>query len=108
MLVALIAVIALAVAGPAQAQDSSVEAYGGNGGDVQSELTSGNDDGSNTGSNDVAGINRAGTGEADSGSLPFTGLDIALLLGGGVVLVAAGAALAVANRRRRGETSLTI
>jgi hypothetical protein len=35
-----------------------------------------------------------GPGEADGNTLPLTGLDLALVLGGGAVLLAAGAALA--------------
>jgi multisubunit Na+/H+ antiporter MnhB subunit len=36
----------------------------------------------------------SGPGEADGSTLPLTGLDVALVLGGGAVLLAAGAALA--------------
>lgn len=56
------------------------QGYGGGGGNVQSGVGAGN---------------AAGT----SGSLPFTGLDLALLVVGGLTLVVAGAGLRRAARR---------
>jgi hypothetical protein len=54
-------------ASTALAQDSSQGGYGGAGGNVQGEV--------------------GGTG---AGSLPFTGLDLMLVIGAGLLLVAAG------------------
>lgn len=71
------------VAAPvAAAQSSSVETYGG-----QQPF--------------VAGAGGGGGGSADpsaAGSLPFTGMDVMLALGGGLVLLALGFALARATR----------
>lgn len=61
---------------------SSVSGYNGPGGQVQSEV-----EGDST--QPVATGNSGGGG----GSLPFTGLDVALLAGAGGVLVAAGVAM---------------
>ncbi len=117
---AVLGVFAL-TAGTAVAQDSSVQGYGGVGGDTQDDLGGVVADGigprngggpedvgpAGGGPEDVgpAGAEAGGTGDADSGSLPFTGLDLALLIGGGVLLVAAGATLAAANRRRSADTA---
>ena len=76
-------VFALFLAQTAFAANSSVETYGGSGGNVQSQI-------------DPAAPGTAG--------LPFTGLDLGLAAGGAVVLLAAGAAMAtVAARRTRAE-----
>jgi hypothetical protein len=58
---------------------SAGKGYGGEGGNVQTQVS-------------------AGTA-AKSGGLPFTGLDLGLLVAGGAVLVVAGAALRRAARR---------
>lgn len=65
----------------ALAQQSSVDGYGGGAGGIQSEVEGG-----------------GGAG----GSLPFTGLDLGLLIGGGVVLLAVGFGL---RRFARGNAS---
>lgn len=65
----------VALAGPAAAQNG----YEGAGGQVQSQVQ---DSGS-----------AAGTTASDSGSLPFTGLDVALLAGAGLLLAGAGVAM---------------
>jgi len=65
----------------ALAQQSSVDGYGGGAGGIQSEVESG-----------------GGAG----GSLPFTGLDLGLLIGGGLVLLAVGFGL---RRLARGNAS---
>lgn len=75
--VALVAVIAsLALAPAALAQSSSVNTYGGQGGNVVSKLEGDPSASAKT-----------------TGSLPFTGFDIALAAGGGLLLVGAGLAL---------------
>lgn len=66
-----------ALAGSGAAGDG----YGGNGGNVQNEVGGGN------------------AGETSGGSLPFTGLDLALLVLGGATLVVVGAGLRRASTR---------
>ena len=80
------AVLALA---PAALAQSAGAGYGGEGGGVAGETASG-------GAPDVP--NQAGAAgdvnPADEGGLlPFTGLDVALMVGGGLLLLAAGVAL---------------
>lgn len=60
---------ALAWAATALAGNSSVSGYGGQAGGVEEQV------------------------EAGGGALPFTGLDLGLLIGGGVLLLAVGAGL---------------
>jgi drug/metabolite transporter (DMT)-like permease len=66
--VALAVVGMLVLASAALAQSSSVSGYGGQAGGVEEQVETG-------------------------GTLPFTGLDIGLLIGGGLLLVAVGAML---------------
>jgi hypothetical protein len=77
-------VLTLVVATSAAAQ-SSVDGYEDNGGQIQAQVQGGGDDDGTTppvsATTDTAG---------DGASLPFTGLDLALLLGAGGVLVVAG------------------
>jgi hypothetical protein len=80
MCACLLAVVAV-YAPVALAQQSSVDGYGGGAGGIQSEVEGG-----------------GGAG----GSLPFTGLDLGLLIGGGVVLLAVGFGL---RRLARGNAS---
>ena len=86
-----VVVAALVLASSAMAAPS-VETYGGKGGQTQGQL------GANANANDPT--HPTGSGQAASasndggGSLPFTGLDLALMLGGGLVLVAVGASMA--------------
>jgi hypothetical protein len=70
---------ALALAAGSLAANTKPPAYRGNAGNVQQEVK----------------------GEANTlGSLPFTGLDLALIVGGGLLLVIAGVSIRrVANRR---------
>jgi hypothetical protein len=80
-------VLALAFASAAVAENSSVETYAGGGGNIQTQVGSGDpSDPSATGG---------------SGSLPFTGLDVGLALGGGLVLLAGG--VLIARLTPRGE-----
>jgi hypothetical protein len=74
----LLAVVAVS-APVALAQQSSVDGYGGGAGGIQSEVEGGG-----------------------GGSLPFTGLDLGLLIGGGLVLLAVGFGL---RRLARGNAS---
>lgn len=66
-------VLTLAFAGTALAADPTVRAYGGQGGAIQRELQT--------------------PPRAKAGRLPFTGLDLGLLVGGGMVLVLVGGSL---------------
>lgn len=63
----------------ALAQQSSVDGYGGGAGGIQSDVEGGG-----------------------GGSLPFTGLDLGLLIGGGLLLLAVGFGL---RRLSRGSAS---
>jgi hypothetical protein len=74
-------VAALTVWAPiALAQQSSVDGYGGGAGGIQSDVEGG----------------------GGGGSLPFTGLDLGLLIGGGLLLLAVGFGL---RRLSRGNAS---
>ena len=77
-------VSALALAPSAAAQSSSVQTYGGKGGDVQAQV----------GAGERAQVSAGG-------GLPFTGLDLALMAGGGLVLLLVGASLAKFVPRER-------
>jgi hypothetical protein len=72
----------LATASVALAQDPTQSGYGGTGGNIQGG---------------VEGSTGGGTG---SGSLPFTGLDLLLLVGAGVLLLAAGLTMRRVGRAR--------
>jgi len=73
----------LVTASVALAQDPTQSGYGGTGGNIQ------------------GGVEGGGTGGGTgSGSLPFTGLDLLLLVGAGVLLVAAGLTLRRVGRAR--------
>jgi hypothetical protein len=75
-IIAVFAVLALSLALATTAYgQSSVQGYNDQAGQVQS---------------DVEGSDQAGVNEASGGSLPFTGLDVALLAGAGALLGAAG------------------
>lgn len=85
--------VALSLTSVAFAQ-SSVDGYSPDDGAVQNQIQ-GNDDDSGTTPNATNPGTESGTApEAaasnDSGSLPFTGLDLALLAGAGVVLLGLG------------------
>jgi hypothetical protein len=75
-----VVIAALAVAPAAFGQGSSVGTYGGEGGQAQGGVAQGQEGVSG----DVGG----------SGPLPFTGLDLGLLIGGGLLLVGVGAGMA--------------
>jgi hypothetical protein len=65
-------VVALALATTASAQQASQDGYLNSAGQVQAQ------------------VDQGGSGGDSGGSLPFTGLDMALLAGAGALLVAAG------------------
>ncbi len=76
-------VVALMAAPTAFGADSAVETYGGAGGASAAGVASG----------------ASGGSASDPGSLPFTGLDVGLLIGGGLMLVLIGVAMARLARR---------
>jgi hypothetical protein len=89
---------ALLAAGPVYAQDSSVDGYGGPGGQIEDQVGGDN----RVGGEDQAGDEGAGealpvadvTSDGDGGgTLPFTGLDLALLAGAGALLLGLGVAM---------------
>jgi hypothetical protein len=80
LLVALVAIVALAAPGSAFAADSAKDAYNTPAGTIQDE---------------IAGAQQGGSGEenAQASSLPFTGMDLALLIGAGGLFLGAGIAM---------------
>ena len=94
---AVIALLAVAIAPSAAfAQGSSTKGYGGEGGDVQSALGG---DGNSDDPGSPASANGGGSGNVDDGALPFTGLDLMLVLVGGLALVAVGVTIATVTPR---------
>ena len=85
----LMAVVALAltVAAPAYAQSAVSDTYAGKGGGIVGTVDSGNGPSASNAPQQVQ------VASNDSGSLPFTGLDIGLLALGGVALVGVGVGL---------------
>jgi hypothetical protein len=85
------AVLAVGVAAPASAQ-SSLQGYSDEGPAIQDQVSG------------VSGVAPAETTQAStdggSGSLPFTGLDLALLIGAGAVLAGAGVGMRLMARPR--------
>ena len=77
-------VMGLVAAPSAIAAGSAVETYSGNGGASLAGVTAG-----------ASGSSAA----TDPGSLPFTGLDVGLLIGGGLLLVLIGVGMARFARR---------
>jgi hypothetical protein len=74
-------VVVLVMAAPALAQTATQNGYSGTGGQVQAQV---DDDAS-------APVAVTGSSGGDGGaSLPFTGLDVAMLAGAGVLLAGAG------------------
>lgn len=82
LIVAVCALLVLAPTALGASGGSAGTGYGGDAGNVQSEVNQG-------------AVNAA----AEKGTLPFTGLDLALLVVGGLSLVVVGAGLRRASRR---------
>jgi hypothetical protein len=87
LIVALVlTVAALSASSSAYASGSAQQVYGGGGGNVQADIQGGAKGPQGT----------QGTAAASAktpGGLPFTGLDLTLMLGGGLVLLASGVTL---------------
>ena len=94
------AVLVLATAAPAYAQEAPVEGYGGQAGVTESQTGSGDVAGeqaqrapiSDRDARNVAATRSGGDAAvtAGGGRLPFTGLDLTLILSAGVALLALG------------------
>jgi hypothetical protein len=84
LLMAVVAV-ALAIAAPAYAQNAVSDTYAGKGGGIVGTVEGGKGPTASTPQQVVS--------SNESGSLPFTGLDIGLLAAGGVLLVGMGVVL---------------
>jgi hypothetical protein len=93
--VAVVAVTMLALAPVSYGLSSSVETYGGQGGNVAGSVASGTTGGPG------ATVSPTSASNSSTSSLPFTGLDVVLLGGGGLLLLLAGVAMA----RMAGRTS---
>jgi hypothetical protein len=91
MLTTIIAALALmtAIAAPAFAQSSSTDGYSDSAGQVQAQVGNGSGGGTPPAGGSSAAATPVSTTDGGS-TLPFTGLDVALLLGAGGLLVAAG------------------
>ncbi len=83
--------VAMSLTSVAFAQ-SSVDGYAPDDGAVQNQIQGNDDSGTPSGTNPStsSGTTPQATKSSDSGSLPFTGLDLALLAGAGVVLLGLG------------------
>jgi hypothetical protein len=82
----------LMIAAPAFAQSSAQQGYSKPGGTVQTQLDNGgngNSPGAST-STPVASTPESVTQSKSSGKLPFTGLDLVLVVGAGGILLALG------------------
>jgi hypothetical protein len=88
-----ILVLALVLAAPAFAQPASQDGYTDQAGQVQAQV---NEESS-------APVAVTGSGGGGGGSLPFTGLDVALIAGAGLLLVGAGIGMQRLTRAPRGD-----
>jgi hypothetical protein len=81
LLVAMVVIVVLAMPGSAFAAQAAQDAYNTPSGAIQDEVA---------GANQGGGAGGGGTQPTSSSSLPFTGMDLALLFGAGGLFVAAG------------------
>jgi hypothetical protein len=98
MIVAVSAAIAVLALAPTAFAQSTGTGYGGQAGGVAGQVQQGGGGGNANGVSGVAGTSESGgaaSSNATSGNgvLPFTGMDLALIVGGGLVLLAGGVAL---------------
>jgi hypothetical protein len=94
---AAVAVIVLALAPVASGQGSSVGAYGGQGGNLASNVAGGG-----------AGAPVSPASSSESAALPFSGLDLVFLGGGGLLLMLAGALIAGAVGRTKPKAEVPV
>jgi hypothetical protein len=92
-LIMAVVAVALTATAPAYGQSAVGDAYGGNGGGIMGAVSEGGPGGGNGGETTSSAPAQVQVASADSGSLPFTGLDLGLLALGGVVLVGVGVGL---------------
>jgi hypothetical protein len=85
-----VTVVALALSSAAFAAATATTAHGGRGASI----------GSQAGSAQAAKPVRSDAPTDETGGLPFTALDLTLMLGGGIVLIASGVALSGLVLRR--------
>jgi hypothetical protein len=91
-LVAILTVVGALALAPAALAQSTGTGYDGPASAVAGQTAQGsNDKGGNTGPVPVA--SQSASGGTGTGFLPFTGLDLVLLIGGGLVLLASGVVL---------------
>lgn len=102
LLAALVACLLMLAPTTAFAQDSSIEGYGGEGGNALSTVNQGDADDDSAAAAAAGGSSgdakSSGDANVGPGALPFTGQDVGLMLLGSLVLIGAGAALARATR----------
>lgn len=92
-LITAVVAVALAIAVPAYGQSAVGDAYGGEGGGVLGAVTQSGGNGGGNGGAKSTPAPHVQTAAAQSGQLPFTGLDLGLLAIGGIVLVGVGVGL---------------
>jgi hypothetical protein len=80
--------LALTIATATVASAQTVEGYSNQGGQIQSQVEGGG--GGSAGTDTASGVAGTQTTASDGGSLPFTGLDLALIALAGGALVAVG------------------
>lgn len=93
-LIMAVGAIALLAASPAYGQGAVGDTYGGGGNDALPVIQDGGNDGGGTAGDQAASAPAQVSVTNDSGSsLPFTGLDVGLLVLGGIALVGIGVGL---------------
>jgi len=92
-LIMAVGAIALLAASPAYAQDAVGDTYGGGGNDALPTIQDGGDDGGTAGDTASSAPTQVSVTSDTGSSLPFTGLDVGLLILGGIALVGIGVGL---------------
>lgn len=92
LIMAVVAAVCFSAA-PAYGQSAVGDAYGGNGGGILGAVSDGGGNDGGSGNAPVSTPAPAQVQTTESGSLPFTGLDLGLLAVGGILLVGVGVGL---------------